>query len=215
MMRSLFLVAVSASLSAGFQVKPILKPCIPLVSKTALLQSESNEFELTRRDALIASTGAVALTATSTAPLPALAAITEKLNTRQSILYLEAEFKDTVNTNGAPEKHLPLVQILPSLDESDKKTIEIQVPHVMDPEKPHFIEFIWLKDVKTHEVLQCKAFKATDASPPTLTVKNVKQGSTVKAMLFCNLHGLWQGEDVTVWMKMGAWVVCVYVVVSS
>ena len=95
-----------------------------------------------------------------------------------------------VNTKGAPEKHLPKISV-------DGGSVEVVVPHVMDPEKPHFIEYVWIKDEKTGKVLSAKAFQATDPSPPSLTA-SVKIGTTVKAMLFCNLHGLWEGEAFTV-----------------
>lgn len=92
------------------------------------------------------------------------------------------------------------------------------VPHVMDAEKPHFIEYMWLKDANSDKgvsrpllnrfartllsvhflaVLAVQAFKATDPSPPTLQA-NIKRGSKVVPLLFCNLHGLWEGEAITV-----------------
>jgi desulfoferrodoxin (superoxide reductase-like protein) len=67
----------------------------------------------------------------------------------------------------------------------------------MDPEKPHFIEYVWLTDVSTKKVVAVKSFTATDASPPTLTAK-VPSGSTVKPFLYCNLNGLWEGETLAV-----------------
>lgn len=187
----LLLVATSTCLVTGFQAQSLTLTRKNLsLSKTALLQSESSNNEVTRRKALIASTAAAATLATT--PLVCHAAIKEKV-TKQSVLYLEAEYKDSVNSNGAPEKHLPIVAIN-SLDNS----VQVQVPHVMDPEKPHFIEYIWLKDVTKNEVLGVKAFQPTDPSPPSITCENVKEGTVVKPLLFCNLHGLWQGEEVTV-----------------
>jgi desulfoferrodoxin (superoxide reductase-like protein) len=68
----------------------------------------------------------------------------------------------------------------------------------MDSVKPHYIEYIWIKDTTTGECLACKAFQPTDPSPPTISASGIKTGSTIIALLFCNLHGLWQGEEVIV-----------------
>eukprot|EP00913_Durusdinium_trenchii_P035449 g33175.t1 len=46
-------------------------------------------------------------------------------------------------------------------------------------------------------VLSVKSFAPTDASPPTLTA-SLPKGTVAKPMLFCNLHGLWEGEKFTV-----------------
>ena len=105
---------------------------------------------------------------------------------------LEFENKDLVNIKGAPEKHLPLTTVT---DAGDAKSVKVKVvvPHVMDREKPHFIEFVWLKDEENNKVIAAKRFKATDPAPPTLTA-SVDKGTKLRALLFCNLHGLWQGE---------------------
>ena len=100
------------------------------------------------------------------------------------------ETSNAANSNGAPEKHLPRVTV-------EASTVQVVVPHVMDPEKPHFIEYVWLKDIKSSEVVAVQAYQATDAAPPTLTA-SVTPGSTVKPLLYCNLHGLWEGETITV-----------------
>lgn len=201
MMRLLLLLIVTTSFTCGFQIQPQSIRS----SKTALWQSETNkhdEHEVTRRQAILTSTAAATTTAalvlSTTTTVPAHAAVTTKLNTRTNVEFLEAEYADSVSANGAPEKHLPQVSIEQQASSTTTKTVVAIVPHVMDPEKPHFIEYMWLKDVKSGECLGVKAFQATDPSPPSLTVNNVKEGSTVKALLFCNLHGLWQGEEVVV-----------------
>lgn len=99
------------------------------------------------------------------------------------------------NSNGAPEKHLPLVT-LSRPKPKFKVQLEVRVPHVMDAQKPHFIEYIWLKDESTNEVLTVQSFAPTDAAPPTL-VALVDEGRRVVPMLHCNLHGLWEGEPLT------------------
>ena len=189
MMRLLLLLSMTNSFTVGFQIQPVSARS----AKTALLQSERdfNDMELSRRYALTVSTAAAA--AGLLAPLPAMAAFL--FGNTQIVESLEQEYADTVNTKGAPEKHLPVMTILASV--GSKKRVQVMVPHVMDPEKPHFIEYLWLKDVNSAKVLASKKFKATDASPPTITA-NVKENTTVKALLFCNLHGLWQGEEMSV-----------------
>lgn len=42
-------------------------------------------------------------------------------------------------SHSAPEKHIPTVS-------SAGSQLTMTVAHVMDPEKPHFIEYMWLKD---------------------------------------------------------------------
>ncbi|CAJ1349236.1 unnamed protein product [Effrenium voratum] len=96
----------------------------------------------------------------------------------------------TPNDNGAPEKHIPKVTVTGA-------SVDVVVPHVMDKEKPHYIQYIWVADASSGEVLAVKSFQATDGSPPTLTASLAK-GTTAKPMLFCNLHGLWEGEQFTV-----------------
>ena len=146
--------------------------------------SATSQQEISRRVALVT---AAALAAGAT---PAHAASLER-----QVAKLEKDNMTTVNTKGAPEKHLPQVSVVV---DGDKKTVTVVVPHVMDAEKPHFIEYVWLKDVKSNKILAAKAFQATDPSPPTLEA-TVKSGSTsVQAMLFCNLHGLWEGDSVAV-----------------
>lgn len=140
--------------------------------------------EVSRRVALVT---AAALAAGAT---PAQAA-----SLQTTVASLERANSDTVNTMGAPEKHLPQVSVS---DGGGSTTIQVVVPHVMDAEKPHYIEYVWLQDVQTARVMAVKAFVPTDAAPPTLTTTSVKRGTTVRPFLYCNLHGLWQGEPISV-----------------
>jgi desulfoferrodoxin (superoxide reductase-like protein) len=107
---------------------------------------------------------------------------------------IEKDMIDTVNTNGAPEKHLPKVTVS---GKGDVRTVEIMVPHVMDSEKPHWIGAIWLKEEESGEVAVAKVLPATEPSPPTLKC-GAPKGAVLRPMLLCNLHGLWQGEPFTV-----------------
>jgi desulfoferrodoxin-like iron-binding protein len=109
---------------------------------------------------------------------------------------LEYENIEYVNLKGAPEKHLPIITLLGS--SNSKIKVKVVVPHVMDSVQPHFIEYVWLKDEENNKVIKAKHLLATDPSPPTLTVAGVVKGTKVRALLFCNLHGLWQGDAFTV-----------------
>lgn len=136
--------------------------------------------EVSRRVALVTA-----------AALAAGASPAQAASLQSTVGALEKQNVDQVNANGAPEKHLPQVTV------AENGKIQVVVPHVMDPEKPHYIEYVWLKDTKSNKVVAVKSFQPTDPSPPTLVAK-AKSGSTVKPMLFCNLHGLWEGESVSV-----------------
>ena len=93
------------------------------------------------------------------------------------------------NVNGDPEKHMPKVKI-------DGTNIEVSVPHVMTEE--HFIQYMWLKDVKDDEVVLAKEFApGSEAGNPSLKAR-VPNGVELQPYLFCNLHGLWKGETFVV-----------------
>lgn len=191
MMRLFLLFSAAATLVTGFQIQPkrlesLYRPAA--ASKTLLWQSKSCENEWTRRDALLASTAAASLTVTTSLPAAAAAV---KVDIAKAIKDIELKYADSVNTNGAPEKHLPEMAMYDG-------SVEAVVNHVMDPDKPHYIEYMWIKDMKTGRILASRQFQPTDPSPPSITASNVKDGSLVKAFLFCNLHGLWQGEAMTV-----------------
>lgn len=191
MMRLFLLLSITVTLTTAFQVQPPRVITIHHASKMALWQSECNNNEVSRREAILASTAAAAALAAT--PHPASAAV--KIDINKAINDIELEYAGSVNTKGDPEKHLPAL----IFDRTpDIKSVEAGVPHVMDPEKPHYIEYMWIKDMKTGKIVASKQFKPTDPSPPSVTATNVKDGSTVKAFLFCNLHGLWQGEELTV-----------------
>lgn len=142
--------------------------------------STSSNVEVSRRVALVTA-----------AALAAGASPAQAATLQRTVETLEKQNIDEVNTKGAPEKHLPKVS-------ADGNEISVVVPHVMDPEKPHFIEYIWLKDVESNNVVAVKAFKATDPGPPTLVYKSTVAAATLKPMLFCNLHGLWEGDTFSV-----------------
>ena len=85
--------------------------------------------------------------------IPHIHSIT-KTHSLTPILFLSAQLTGRVaaldageprNSNGAPEKHLPVVT-LSKPKPKFKVQLEVKVPHVMDAQKPHYIEYIWLKD---------------------------------------------------------------------
>ena len=143
---------------------------------STLLQASSVDGEVSRRAALV-----VAAALAAGAPPASAASISKAVLSK-----LEKDNLASVNSNGAAEKHLPKMSVSGS-------TVEVSVPHVMDPEQPHYIQYLWLKEEASGQILAAKAFQPTDASPPSLSAE-VKPGSTVRALLYCNLHGLWEGE---------------------
>jgi len=92
------------------------------------------------------------------------------------------------NSNGDPAKHLPQVTV-------SGNDVTVSVPHVMTEE--HYIKYIWLKDVKRNEVVVVKGMPPTEPSPPTLKAR-CPSGVELRPYIFCNLHGLWRGEEFTV-----------------
>ena len=105
----------------------------------------------------------------------------------------------TVNSNGAPEKHVPQVTLKDFPNNTELKMVEVKVNHVMngmDAEKPHWIKAIWLREEKSGDVAVAKVFPQTASSPPTL-VCGVPKGAQLTPLLYCNLHGLWKGETFT------------------
>lgn len=146
---------------------------------------------MNRRQAVTMAGSYFVAAAIASGARPALAISIDK-----QIKEWEESCKDTVNTVGAPEKHIPSVSMMTK--KNTGTLIEVSVPHVMDPDKPHWIQSIWLKDESTGKVVVAKVFEPTDASPPTLSYELVSSsGSTLTPMLYCNLHGLWKGETIT------------------
>jgi len=141
------------------------------------------EMELSRRAALVTAAALVAGASPATA-----ASMDAKVRS------LAKEYSGTQNTNGAPEKHIPVIEVV---DGGTSKAVTVTIPHVMDPVKPHFIEYVWLADSGTGKIVASQKYQASDAAPPTLTT-NVPSNSKVTPMCFCNLHGLWEGPTVSV-----------------
>ena len=116
-----------------------------------------------------------------------MAARIEEVNLSDTAVKIEKENVGKVNSNGAPEKHIPQVTMRGA-------DVTVTVPHVMDPDKPHFIQYIWLREVTSGDIAVVREFQSSDLGPPTLRV-TVPKGVKLKPALFCNLHGLWEGDE--------------------
>ncbi len=91
------------------------------------------------------------------------------------------------NTRGVPGKHSPSVAV-------NGNDVVITANHVMTEE--HYIQFMWLKDTKTNEVVLAKELTPSEDQP--ILKAKVPSGVELTPYLFCNLHGLWKGEPFTV-----------------
>lgn len=153
---------------------------------------EDSSKEISRREAFnVVVGGSIMAAAVSAGVEPAVAA-----DIASQMKELEKQFGSTANSNGAPEKHLPKVTLGSIPDMPNLTKVEVLVPHVMDAEKPHFIQAIWLKEAKGGDVAVAKVLPATEPGPPKL-VCGVPKGTKVTPYLYCNLHGLWKGEPFT------------------
>mmetsp|Transcript_10786 Transcript_10786/g.25890 ORF Transcript_10786/g.25890 Transcript_10786/m.25890 type:complete len:475 (-) Transcript_10786:1680-3104(-) len=95
---------------------------------------------------------------------------------------------DAVNSNGAAEKHIPNLSVSP------ESSVDVIVPHVMHSD--HFIGYVWLVGADSGDVIEAKQFRGSE--PPSLSTASLAPGTKVKAISYCNLHGLWQTDEVIV-----------------
>mmetsp|Transcript_18116 Transcript_18116/g.39284 ORF Transcript_18116/g.39284 Transcript_18116/m.39284 type:complete len:1006 (-) Transcript_18116:293-3310(-) len=99
------------------------------------------------------------------------------------LLMIEKAHANKFNTDGSPELHHPMISV-------NRTFVEVGVPHPMDPKGPHFIEYIWLRDVNTSQLVAARAFHATDQM--ATMAASVRPGTTlVRAYAYCNKHGVW------------------------
>jgi superoxide reductase len=95
--------------------------------------------------------------------------------------------------SGKEDSHVP--QIVYEKMEAGLR-VTVTVSHEMNPEKPHYIMYIELKDGEGN-LLGKKEFQATDEK-----AEAVFEVTTVPSKLIayerCNLHGLWMDEVVVV-----------------
>lgn len=73
-----------------------------------------------------------------------------------------------------------------------KVTIQID-NHPMDPQKPHWIMWIRLEDMKGKKLGE-KTFKATDPGPAIAVFELPRMHDKLKAFERCNVHGIWLNE---------------------
>ena len=181
---------------------------------------------LDRRLALVRTAAMASAAAGSTATVFSLSNNVEPANAigraEFSInqLQTDPDIAAAKNSNGDPAKHTPVVKL-----EKDKKgygqVLTVEIPHVMDFDKPHYIQYVWLQDVtqNSNDVRIGNIYGATVFSKPrgkastepvvARLVANVASGQmttksafltksmTVKPCLYCNLHGLWEGEPIS------------------
>ncbi|KAG7362373.1 Desulfoferrodoxin [Nitzschia inconspicua] len=176
----------------------------------------TDSVEIDRRLAMVRAAAAVVLASSSALTMDPTVA-----DAKSAIFSLEAKVTDiekknlaTKNSNGDPVKHTPVVSIEDATTMAGK-VVQFTVPHVMDAEKPHYIQYMWLEDVSGKQkkppgnIVAVKAFQKTDTAPPTLienvasgrlpTLKaGIVKGMILKPCLYCNLHGLWEGEPVPI-----------------
>jgi desulfoferrodoxin (superoxide reductase-like protein) len=204
--------SVNAFVPVGTHQRQTLKFHAASLSEDFVENESSSDAEIDRRLALVKAaamaSGIVLMSPTSASAKSAIFSLEAKVTD------IEKKNLATMNTNGDPTKHTPVVTIEDSTSMVGK-VVKFTVPHVMDAEKPHYIEYMWLEDVSGKQkkppgnIVAVKAFKKTDAAPPTL-VENVAsgrlptlkagivKGMILKPCLYCNLHGLWEGEPMPI-----------------
>ncbi len=90
---------------------------------------------------------------------------------------------------GKEDSHVPHVEVQKT---ESGLTVTVSVNHEMNPEKPHYIMWIQLRDGDDN-LLGEKRFQAEDAKAEA--VFNLTDGpSKLVAYEKCNLHGLWKEE---------------------
>ena len=155
--------------------------------------------EISRRTALIASSFFTSGGVLTTKPnvSSAAASIYDQVKAIETANYIGMIGKPIYIPNAGenPEKNLPQVKV------SEDNVVEVSVNH--GPASPDdYIQFIWLKDAKTEDVVLVKAFPPpTDGSPasnsPTLLAK-VPSGVSLRPYSFCVNNGLWKGEEFSI-----------------
>ncbi len=73
-----------------------------------------------------------------------------------------------------------------------KVTVQID-NHPMDPQKPHWIMWIRLEDMKGRKLGE-KTFKPTDPRPAVAVFELPEMHAKLKALERCNIHGVWLNE---------------------
>ena len=87
--------------------------------------------------------------------------------------------------------HVPQV-VFEKMGMGLKVTVQID-NHPMDPQKPHWIMWIRLEDMKGKKLGE-KTFKATDPRPAIAVFELPAMHDKIKAFERCNIHGIWLNE---------------------
>ena len=87
--------------------------------------------------------------------------------------------------------HVPQVTF-EKMGQGVKVTVQID-NHPMDPQKPHWIMWIKLEDMKGKKLGE-KTFKATDPRPAVAVFELRAAPKEIKALERCNIHGIWLNE---------------------
>jgi desulfoferrodoxin (superoxide reductase-like protein) len=124
------------------------------------------------------------------------ASFAQAVTIEETVKKLEDEHRHEVNFAGSPPKGRIIYTHKLRVSVHDTY-VNIHVAHKMDSKKPHWIEYIWLTDVKTGAVVAAQAYEPTDEEQPRLQAQ-VPLGSKVKPYAYCNLHGLWEGEAIRI-----------------
>ncbi len=90
---------------------------------------------------------------------------------------------------GKEDSHIP--QIVTDKTDSGL-SVRVTVAHEMNPEKPHFIEWIKLLDGENNE-LGLMHFQAEDAKAEAVFELTLVP-ATLIALEKCNVHGIWKAE---------------------
>ena len=139
--------------------------------------------------------GAVTAAAASLASysLPALAA-NKKPTTKDVVAQLDAATpKEERNAAGDKADHFPSISFEGS--QGQGKKVVFTVPHEnLAPPDFSFIEFMWIKDEKSGEILTAKKFSSSD--PNLVITAYGSSGQKLTAASKDNKFGIWQGTFV-------------------
>ena len=89
------------------------------------------------------------------------------------------------------QKHVPMVKF-EKTSVGFKVTVQVD-NHPMDPQKPHWIEWIRIDDAKGNRLAE-RTFKATDPSPAVAEFELPAIYDKLKVLERCNIHGIWLNE---------------------
>lgn len=92
---------------------------------------------------------------------------------------------------GVAKTHVPMVKI-EKAGMGHKVTVQID-NHPMDPQKPHWIQWIRVEDMKGNTLAE-KTFQPTDPSPPIAEFEIPSGHAKLKVFEHCNIHGTWLNE---------------------